>query len=519
MENISDRNIKFSDKKIDGMALIWSIIAVLPVYLYRLFNAAIGVDTEIAIADLKIEKNWLLGCGRFSRYIIKSILGFLAKNYYTATIASIVTMIVVDYIILVNIKKYIDKNLSGLCILMLFSNPIFAEINYFTGDAFNYFLGIIAAMVSVYLASHAILVDYHNRKKYIFAVLTGAIGLGFYQAYYYLLMAFVIMVLIVYLDYKQDYKSIACILGKFVLYGVLVLACYYILQKIFYTFFYHSSWDYVGYENPDEYIRSTILWNVMPVKDCITRIKSVIESDLNILGIFNMILLYILLIMLIIYYIYEYAIHKNKIAAIKIVLFGLLYGTYFLQIFISGGNIAARQKALPTIIICFLFMYVLQIFDRRKGRICKGVVCIIIVIISIGQMLVSIELFKTDTIRYNQDRDRAFEIQNELEQQIGVINDKKIIFLGSWGNNLRETQLCGELIGDSIWTWDSYTDWGINYRVYYFMLVNGIQYEKPTKEDIKRGIVWLSENSIEGLNSYIFIQDPQTENIIYCILE
>lgn len=105
MENISDRNIRFFDKKIDGMALIWSMIAVLPVYLYRLFNVAIGVDTEIAIADLKIEKNWLLGCGRFSRYIIKSILGFLAKNYYTATIASIVTMIVVDYIILVNIKN------------------------------------------------------------------------------------------------------------------------------------------------------------------------------------------------------------------------------------------------------------------------------------------------------------------------------------------------------------------------------------------------------------------------------
>lgn len=519
MENISDRNISFFMKKIDAMALIWSMIAVLPVYLYRLFNVAIGVDTEIAIADLKIEKNWLLGCGRFSRYIIKSILGFLAKNYYTATIASIVTMIVVDYIILVNIKKYIDKNLSGLCILMLFSNPIFAEINYFTGDAFNYFLGIIAAMVSVYFASQAILLHNHNRKKYILAVLVGAIALGFYQAYYYLLMAFVIIVLILYLDYNQNYKNFVCKLGKFMLYGVLVLACYFTLQKICYTFFYHSSWDYVGYENPNEYIRSTILWYAMPVEDCLKQIKRVIELDLNITGLFHMMPLYLLLIILIMYYICEYVIHKNTIAPIKIILFALLYGTYFLQIFVSGGNIAARQKALPTIIICFLFMYVLQIFEARKRRICKGVACLIIVIISIGQMLVSIELFKTDTIRYNQDRDRAFEIQNELEQQIGVINDKKIVFLGSWGNNLRETQLCGELIGDSIWTWDSYTDWGINYRVYYFMLVNGIQYEKPTKEDIEQGIIWLSENSIEYPNSYIFVRNPQAENIVYCILK
>lgn len=87
MENINVKNIGLYIKKIDVIALIWSMIAVLPVYLYRLVNVAIGVDTEIAIADLKIEKNWLLGCGRFSRYIIKSIFGFWRKNYYTATFA------------------------------------------------------------------------------------------------------------------------------------------------------------------------------------------------------------------------------------------------------------------------------------------------------------------------------------------------------------------------------------------------------------------------------------------------
>lgn len=73
-------NIKSYIKKIDVVALIWSMIAVLPVYLYRLFNVAIGIDTEIAIADLKIEKNWLLGCGRYSRYIVKSIFGFFVKK-------------------------------------------------------------------------------------------------------------------------------------------------------------------------------------------------------------------------------------------------------------------------------------------------------------------------------------------------------------------------------------------------------------------------------------------------------
>lgn len=518
MENINVKNIGLYIKKIDVIALTWSMIAVLPVYLYRLFNVAIGVDTEIAIADLKIEKNWLLGCGRFSRYIIKSIFGFLAHNYYTATFASIITMIVVDYLMLINIKKYMNKNLFGFCILILFSNPIFAEINYFTGDAFNYFLGIIAAMASVYLASQTILFNKHNCKIYIFAVLIGAISLGFYQAYYYLLMAFVIMAVILYLESKQDYKGIVSKLGYYMLYGVLVLVCYLILQKIFYTCFYHSSWDYVGYESPDEYIRSTILWNVRPAGDCLNQIKRVIESDLNITGLFHMMPLYILMTLLIIYYIYDYVIHKNTIAAIKIVLFVLLYGTYFLQIFISGGNIAARQKALPPIITCFLCMYVLQIFVKRKRKICEGIICLIIVIISVSQMLISVELFRTDAIRYRQDRERALEIQKELEQQVGDIKDKKIVFLGSWGNNLGDTQLCGELIGNSIWTWDSYSDWGINYRVYYFMLAHGIQYDKPTKEDIGQGSVWLSENSIECLNPYVLVNAPQAENIIYCIL-
>ena len=133
-------------------------------------------------------------------------------------------------------------------------------------------------------------------------------------------------------------------------------------------------------------------------------------------------------------------------------------------------------------------------------------------------MLISVELFRTDAIRYRQDRERALEIQKELEQQVGDIKDKKIVFLGSWGNNLGDTQLCGELIGNSIWTWDSYSDWGINYRVYYFMLAHGIQYDKPTKEDIGQGSVWLSENSIECLNPYVLVNAPQAENIIYCIL-
>lgn len=495
------------------------MIAVLPVYLYRLFNVAIGVDTEIAIADLKIEKNWLLGCGRYSRYIVKSIFGFLSKNYYTATAVGIVTMVVLNYIMLIIIKKYIGKNLYGFCILILFSNPVFAEINYFTGDAYNYFLGIITAMESVYFVSQTILFHRNNRKNYILAILLGAAALGFYQAYYYLLMALVIMALILYLDCEQDYKSIVSKFGKYILYGVLVLPTYFILQKIFYALFYESAWDYVGYENPNEYIRSTITWNVMPAEACFNQIKRVIASDIHVTGLFHMLPLYILLIILIMYFLYEYAIHKNRIAIIKIVLFVLLYGTYFLQIFISGGNISARQKVLPPIIICFLFMYVLQKLVKKKKKICEGIICLIIVIISVSQMLVSVKLFKTDAVRYKQDRDRAFEIQNELERQFGAIKEKKIVFIGSWGNNLRETHACGELIGDSIWTWDAYTSWGVNYRVYYFMLANGIQYEKPSKEDIEQGTVWLSENSIECLNSYTFVQNPQAENIIYCLLK
>lgn len=505
-------------KKIDFMALMWFMAAVLPVYLFRLFNMAIGIDTEIAFTDLNIEKNWLLGCGRFSRYIVKSILGFLASNYYISTIASIITMMLIDYIILIYMKKYTDKITSVFCILILFSNPVFAEINYFTGDAFNYFIGIIIAIMSVHFASQAILFNY-NRKYYMLAVLFGAIAIGFYQAYYYLLMALVIMALILYLDYKRDYKGIINKIGKYILYGILAFAAYSVLQKCIYTFCYQPAWDYVGYENPDEYIHSAIMWNVMPVEDCLRKIKNVINSDINITGLFHMIPFYILTTILIIYYGYEYVIHKNIISLIKLILFALLYGTYFLQIFISGGNISARQKVLPPIITCFLFMYVLQIVTKKKMKIFKGIICLIIVIISFSQALVSVKLFKTDAIRYEQDRDRAFEIQHELEQQYGTIEDKKIVFLGTWGNNLRETRLCGELIGDSIWTWDSYTSWGINYRVYYFMLANGIEYEKPTKGDIEGGVAWLSENPIECYGSYEFVRDLQEENIIYCLLK
>ena len=509
-------NIISNLKKIDFIALMWSMVSVLPVYLFRLFNMAIGIDTEIAIVDLNIEKNWLLGCGRFSRYIVKSVFGFLASDYYISTVASIIIMVVADYLILSNIRKHTNKFAFSFCILVLFSNPVFAEINYFTGDAFNYFLGIIIAMVSVYLASQAILFNC-NRKRYIFAVLFGAIAVGFYQAYYYLLMAFVIMALILYLDNEQDHKSIINKIGKYILYGILVFVVYFILQKCIYILCYQPAWDYVGYESPEEYIRGTIMWNVFPVEECFNLIKNVIDSDINITGLFHMIPLYVLTTILIIYYIYAYIIHRNISSLMKLMLFVLLYGTYFLQIFISGGNVSARQKILPPFIICFLFIYILQMLVKRNMKICKGIICLIIVVISFSQALVSVKLFKTDAIRFEQDRDRAFEIQHELEQQYGTIEDKKIIFLGAWGNNLWETQLCGELIGNTIWIWDSYMEWGINYRVYYFMLANGIEYEKPTKDEIRKGIAWISENAVESSGPYVFVCDPQAEDIIYCL--
>lgn len=155
-------------------------------------------------------------------------------------------------------------------------------------------------------------------------------------------------------------------------------------------------------------------------------------------------------------------------------MFGLLVAPFTLNIAL-GGYTVARSQIMVTYVTAFLAYYIYTNCTKEKN---KKIFTMFTILIITYQLCVSTILFFTD---YNSYK-KQVEIANEIYKQVNI--EKPIIFIGNYEAKGKNILLKGETIGKTFFEWDKKINIGSNNRIYGFFKAIGLEYKKPTDEEI-----------------------------------
>lgn len=497
------------------MMFLLSTIGVVGVFIFRLTHYTLGIDTETFFCVPDSIINWCFGCGRFSAAFILKILAYLNlnNNYFMNTFLTSIILCLVNFMLLHSVKMWEQKRVLGVFVLLFLSFPSFAELFYFTSSGIAYSLGILCCVVYVILVSKWIL---KSQKHCLFlSVLVGAFAIGAYQVYLFLMIAGIIVFFII-LESNSYYSSnfifrirdyVRCLSAV-----LLTVVFYFLAAGFFLALFYNPEFHYAGYTDAPSYITGQSAWK-NGVGQCFENIKTYFVQVFDIQNIFGSIMFLVFLTCILIVLVCGGRRGKAKESIRYLMfLFGGIFVMPFAEAIVKGSSISVREQVVLPFVLAFFGFYILNHILKRK--ISRIVFAFLVVIMSIYQSIVSISLYKTDYVRYLKDCEKAYDIAEELQGKYGEFEKNTVVFVGGQSPVLSPEYLTGHIIGtSSFFSHDMYTDWGINYRVHYFMKTIGVNYKEPTIEEIHFGkmmaqqlTIWPAENSMSKTGDVIVVK-------------
>ena len=196
------------------------------------------------------------------------------------------------------------------------------------------------------------------------------------------------------------------------------------------------------------------------------------------------------------------AIKEKNIKSIYVFLLLIALGiTPYLGAIVKGQHILLREQFILPFVFAFLSAFLYHILSNMC--IVKILLISALLVTSSCQTLTTLELFKTDYLRYRYDCTTVQEITETAIQNYGPLEDKIMVYSGFKTWAIPENMLHGDCIGYSILQWDAHTEWGTNYRINYFSKCLGLTSNIPTMEQIRNGqklakdlSPWPSSNSM-----------------------
>lgn len=490
--------------------------------IYKLCFHVIGVDTELALMDFESSLNWTLGSGRFASAFFRKLVMPGGFNYDMALLYLILGWLCVclGYIYCLEKSGLKNRFLNFFFSAVFVSCPIWCEQNYFLCSMFINVYGIVTALISAYLFLQC-LTDKGNRLKCVGAVVTAVIAIGIYQALLYLLAADFVMLLTwkYYLENKKISGYIQAIF-KFLGFIVVCVGIYFAFAHVSRAMFYKGDLDYAGYTYSSNYVSSNISWLSQSFTNCIENIKKEILLSFDKNNTYGIVWYPITFMALEAICVIRFAFGRERKASILILGGALMLPFVFAGSIIKGNLIAVREQfVLPlfiTFCVCMTAYTIIEWADGLQKSIRKAILGLLIALctcitlsFSGKQLLIN----RTDYVRYELDVTYADSLAEKIRNSVGDFSQRKIIFIGSSNRKLPEAYLQGQVIGGSIFAWDSASPSGVNYRSYAMMNACGYGYIKPSLEEIQHAFEQCEKTDVFSSEEIVLYDDTVMVNL------
>ena len=487
------------------------------------FRSDIGVDTEIMIAFPEtMLKSWC-GIGRFGLVFTKRLFGM---SLFCQPVSAIAMMAVLWMICMTvgfavcQWSGYDDRYRFFYAVFsaVYVTSPCLAEQFYFQLQYFEVIWGIFMAVVAVYGISRYV----YGKESigWVFmAVLCGVWAFGSYQVTVVIFIALcAFSFLLVYQrglpekNGERKWKWFRRAFSFVVIFMVIIMV-------------YHGTACAVRIvtETNSAYIDGMVFWKKDGIRNCLYRILTDVKN---------------------IYYGQKppfFPIAVVPVFLMFIVLFlkrGLESGEKEKLLYVMAGGIFTASPLFMTVLTGFyqvvrvqmVYPFILAISCAALTTVCTPekkpllrarAALGLSIIIAWNQWITSERLLDTMHQVSVQDRKQCEDIYREAQRLAGAqgrdISQTALVFVGIRGINWSQSTLRGDMIGYSLFQWDSLGAHGVSDRVGTLMYAMGLPHAPVTTEQYIRAVemaesmpVWPLEGSIlpEGDMVVIKLSDP-----------
>lgn len=468
-------------------------------YSPKLFHTVISIDTEsiISVPD-GLYHAWI-SMGRFGIILLKKLFGTYWFNPYVASVMLVVMMLASGFVWMYLFSNLFPKN-SGKYFwvfpTIFLTSPLMAEQSSFLLQAYEvtFCIGLIGlALILFYKGLYESKIVY-----YIFTSLCLIICFATYQSTVILFVSGAIATFLAFFEKDTEEKNIQTIktLRYWGTIGKLIL----VFTVSYFIFFFINKIILFVLDIPVQtYITEQVRWGKDPLLTCLHNVLSHVKDIILGKTIYYTPVLTVVLILHMLYTLYGWKM-RRKGYYIYFLASLALYVCPFIMTILLGGVITERTEWTIPFVNAFLVMYLINkagSYARAKGY---SVLTIVIVTFAFAfgmqQSLVTVRLFYTEHVKYQEDVILAAKISDRIEKlDLGEAPEAPVIFIGARKTHAtpfmyKENEI--NLSGRSMFSISFSTLHG-TFVMNNFMKAIGYDYQSPSEEQIGKAEI-ISQN-------------------------
>ena len=489
--------------------VFFTVLVSAIVYGSRIFSQTVTVDTDHFINIPEYMYNWL-DIGRYGLILTEKIFGIRWYNpYINSTLAYftiILFLLAFCYVFEVISDKKNSNNYYIFCAIFI-THPIWPSQWMFKLQNFEIALSILMLAIALYMIF--LWIEHGNILWTIPAILLLIWSFASYQTNVELFIAAGAVAVFLYKEKRLKQTFFVCL--KVIVPFLIAFVGNQLIVKLFFS--------------SSSYISGQILWGTVPVSQCIdnilTHFRQVLSLETNIFyGITYLVLFVLVLVffMLNLTRVFKTCVWKWLAA------FLVLLAPFLLTII--AGNIPTYRSQYVLGFSCAAgFMYLCSSEIRtgllEKAEVLKKSLKLVLLVLAFGivlnQTYVTLRMWYTDDVRYEQDVDFLNQVVTRINLEGYNLADYRIVFIGRKSPELNAA--CygpNDVIGLSYF--DMFVDVAPQYfnsscKICDFADTRGIQMNKPTSEDVayaasKAGTmaVWPAQGCIQSDGELLIIR-------------
>lgn len=498
---------------------VFWIAAFSVVFAYGVMAAGlrIGIDSEVNMTDPDyLMLSWYT-VSRYTLVWLKDLLGMRLLNPFASNLLMMVMLFAagVGASFLFYVSSGRSERMRGFCLvfpLLFLTHPCYVQQFSFTLQAFEVAFCLNLCILAVLFVSRFAVKPGKSTLGFLAAGL-GCMVLGFggYQALVPVYMAAALASYLIYYEFHENekkgfyWKMALChggaFLGGFVLYQLLGKAVLY---------FQFGPGFSAGY------LDEQLLWKTQDAATCIGFIKSYLRMVVLGEGEFYGIAFLAAALIFAVRLLWVWARkRRNDFILYAAAALALVCSPFFLSFYQGGALMMRTQLALPFVSAFFCASCLFFCRNLCGGRkICLGAVAGVLVLTGLRQGVTSSRAAFTAQMVYENDREVARQIVQEMHSLGAAEEGRHIAMLGQHRPDPAESwSMRSESIGYSVFEWDYNGPVGVTRRGTGFMNAIGFPYEAATEEEYamaleagKEMAVWPSAGSVQLVNGVVVVK-------------
>ena len=401
--------------------IAFSTLLVAICYGIKIAYQTISLDMEIMIDEpSRIYEQWI-AVRRWGMILYKWITGTMSFNMPMETVLLLVNLLLAA----VAFAFLLDTLTEGKCRVGLYvftvlflTHPVWGEQYIYmvqaAGNSFALFLSAITMMLIIDGLRG------RNPWRIIAALISGAICLGTYQSYDYLMLALLLAVYMLLMqENRLKWKARLRMTVEYIVYYVVIRLVSWVVGNCFMNDIGDSA--YANYQQAQGNWGKESLW------DCWSTIGKSLGRILSGGACYN-----VVFIVAVVAAIAAFCITAKKYKGWPFMLAALLLmiGTPFVRLFATATEQSVRSNLALTFVAAFLCFYVLS---EVALNWLMWMLCIPAFYMGVRQIESVQRIQYTEQVRYTQDVALAEDIMDQIsELQMGNIEDIPLVFVGSY---------------------------------------------------------------------------------------